>query len=299
MPSSTSYHLKDPKRGVMGPLGFDAIRDLLRAGAITVEAQVAREDEPFLELQKLEEFASLFERMSMRGSGSLRKMGFALLLFRLHRQGATGRLELTRDQERKIIYLEAGRPVFVSSNQPKERFGQYLLGQGLLDQHELRVALESMHVDQNRLMSTLLRLGLLDPNELANALRDQQVARLVDLCRWTDGAYEWIPDELHEHDRVPLGIDVTGLLVTAARAMSDQELHDRVKGRLERRLRVREPSALGALGLGPMEQRVIVHLSTGPKGTELLNELGVDDDRRMAVLRVLFLLAQTDNLAAN
>lgn len=296
MSSVITYHLKDPKRGVMGPLGFDAIRDLLRAGAIGTETQVAREDEPFLELQKLEEFSSLFERMSLRGAGSLQKMGFALLLYRLHRQRATGRLELSRDQERKVIYLEDGTPVFVSSNQPKERFGQYLLGQGLLDQHELRVALESMHVDQNRLMSTLLRLGLLDPNELANALRDQQSARLVDLCRWTDGTYEWIPDALHEHERVPLGIDVVGLLVSAARAMSAHELHGRVKALMDRRLRVKEPALIGGLGLGPMEQRVIVHLSTGPKGSELLNDLGVDDDRRQAVLRVLFLLSQTDNL---
>lgn len=296
--STTTYRLRDPQRGVLGPLGFEAVRDLLRAGAINIDSQIAREDEPFRSAGGLEEFASLMEDLQLRGGGSLSTMGFALLLYRLHRQRATGRLELRRDRDCKLIYLDRGKPVFVRSNQPRERFGQYLLGQGLLDQHELRVALESMHVDHNHLMHTIVRLGLLDANDLEVALREQQIARLVDLCRWTDGDYDWLPEETYQGDLMPLEIDVVQLLVNASRMMTDMELSDWLAPLLSRRLCTKDPSRVSELHLGPLEQRVVYYVTGKATGVQIVNQLGVDDDQRGAVLRVLYLLQQTDNLRA-
>ncbi|MEO1482272.1 MAG: DUF4388 domain-containing protein [Myxococcota bacterium] len=291
-----TYRLRDGDGGVVGPLGFNAVRDLLRAGAIGADAEVARGDGPFSQIKRLKEFDCIFDRLGLRGGGSLEKMGFALLLYRLHRQRASGRLEVRRGNDYKIIYLEKGGPVFLKSNQPKERFGQYLLGQGLLDQHELRVALESMHVDQNRLVDTLLRLGLLDAGDLAVALREQQVSRLVDLCRWMDGEYDWMPDDLFEGDYMPLSIDVPQLIGQASRSLDDFELNQRLAPFLPRRLKVTHTETLGELHLGPVEKRIANHLFGKNTGVQVLNEFGVDDERRLTILRCLFLLHQTDHL---
>lgn len=296
-----TYRLRDPKRGVLGPLGYEAVRDLIRTGAVDTEVQISTGDGPFAGMATFNEFRFFTDRRlaGTAGKGDLSQLSFMTLLYRLHRQRANGRLEVERGEEYKVVFLEDGAPAYITSNHPRERFGQFLLGQGLIDQHELRMALETMHVDNNRLAATILRMGLLEGPDLYTALREQQIERLTQLCRWRTGHYIYTTESRHSGDRVQLGIDVHHLLLTAARQFTDGELIERLRPVLDKRLAVRDHSEIRAFHFGPMEQRIVHFMSGSQTGYELVNVLGTDEERRLNVLRALYLLFATDSLSVS
>ena len=109
--------------------------------------------------------------------GVLTETSAAKLFSGLAAQSETGLLVVQRGQILKEIFLVDGAPEFVASNAPSERFGEYLVRQGVLSPGELSMALAIMPQFNGKLGDTLVGLNLLRPLEVFRHL-DRKSTRL-------------------------------------------------------------------------------------------------------------------------
>lgn len=98
-----------------------------------------------------------------------------------------GLLLCERGGVRKEIYLAAGVPTFVTSNQSGELLGEWLVDAEVIDRAELDMALALMPRFEGRLGETLVALGLVDPVQLFRHIGEQVREKLLDLFTWTAG----------------------------------------------------------------------------------------------------------------
>lgn len=107
----------------------------------------------------------------------------------LHREGATGVLELTEVQGAYAgrvhrIHVERGLVGLVESGIPQVRFGDVLREIGMLDEGVLRRLAERLSWSPPKLVGEiLLDMGVIGPREVTVALRVQRRYRLERLCR--------------------------------------------------------------------------------------------------------------------
>lgn len=109
------------------------------------------------------------------------------ILGELLRARETGLLLCERAEARKEVYVEAGVPAFVTSNQPEELLGEALVRRGVIARHELELALAALPRYQGRLGETLVGMGLLHPVDLIHHLNEHVRQRLLSLFAWREG----------------------------------------------------------------------------------------------------------------
>lgn len=163
----------DAVRGETGPLrAVAAIPELARHLPASTRTPSSRRRTQMAETSELYELsgrsflAVLVESLRARDDGLL-----------LCEQGAV----------RKEVYLEGGVPVFVTSNRPEELLGEFLVGRGVLDRHELDIALATMPRFEGRLGETLVALGLVDAVQVFRHISEQVRDKLLDLFLWERG----------------------------------------------------------------------------------------------------------------
>lgn len=126
-------------------------------------------------------------------------------------------LLLCEDGElRKEVYLEAGVPVFVTSNVAGELLGEHLVTQGVVDRAELDLALAMMPRFEGRLGETLVALGLVDPVQLVRHIGTSVRDKLVDLCAWRRGHAALYRGVERPERAFPLGLDTWELFERGA-----------------------------------------------------------------------------------
>lgn len=288
---SVSYRLQDPKRGILGPVRLEMVRDLIATGAIDRAVLLSRDGGPFQPIDRFEELSQVVSKVAPRSfSGDLRQRTFFNVFYELYLRRSTGKLLARRGGKQREVYLEDGNPVFIASTIESERFGQFLVERGKLDPDDLQVALQSMHSDGGRLGTTLIRLGLLEPDEVFRSLRDQQVARLVDLYMWDTGAFSYTADELYLGDKFDLALDAGELLVRAAREMPELLLVERLDPYLNHFVQLTSPIEQVELGLSALERGVMEWLDGSHTPAEIIGKLFENEKRRRAALMVIYLL---------
>ena len=293
------YRLNDPQKGIIGPIGIATVRDLIEAGVIHKDILVSRDNGPFLPVANFQEIGfstSTQQALKPTYAGDIGKNTFFKVFYRLHLTRSTGLLVVRDDTRRKDIYLEDGQPVFVLSNIPYERLGEYLCLHALLERHELDVALASIATDDHRLGETLLRLGLLEPQELAEALKAQQMTRLVDVCLWEFGRYLFFEGKRHAGARVELGLAVPELIMHAAREMPERALLRRVNPHYYKIVRPtpRLAALTSQLAFSAAEHQVLKNLDGQRTVAELASIFGREEGLRRTALMIVYLLWEVD-----
>lgn len=124
--------------------------------------------------------------------GTLEDISLAALLAHARDQRATGALKLSRGKLHKIIYLRAGRPVFVDSNVRNETLGAYLLAKRIIDEHGLTRAMKHARSNNVKLGQALVQLGLVSPDVVDAGLQAQTRLKTLSALRWTDGAFSFV-----------------------------------------------------------------------------------------------------------
>jgi len=125
-------------------------------------------------------------------SGDLGETPFPCLLHNLYTLKATGLLQLTRANMKKVIYIKDGYPIFARSNLVRECLGQMMVDDGLITAEQCAESLEQ--VKQNgRLQGTvLIDMGLLSPHQLRDVLQNQSVEKLLEIFSWPEGQYQFV-----------------------------------------------------------------------------------------------------------
>ena len=141
----------------------------------------------------------------------------------------TGQLVLNRGAITKEIFLVDGAPEFIASNSPQERFGEYLVQQGVISPGELSMALAILPRFRGKLGDTLVGLNLLRPLEVFRYLTRQVREKMIDVFSWEDGTFQYLRGSINSRESFPLGLDafeiigagVAGLPLERVRAALD------------------------------------------------------------------------------
>jgi hypothetical protein len=216
------------------------------------------------------------------------------VLFRLMTSRATGLLVCSIGGIKKEIYVRDGMPEYVSSNVASELFGNYLVGQGILSEGELAMALAMMPHYGGKLGDTLVGLGLLRPLEVFRHLTRQVRAKLVDVCTWGKGSFGWYAGRENPREAFPLDLNGFEVLGAGAMALSDDAVDAWALRQRGTKLKAVKSGRIGPqrfelAGLRELHERLDGRRSVG----ELL-DVYTDAAERRRTGRLLILLQQSE-----
>jgi hypothetical protein len=282
------------RRGIIGPVKLDTVRDLADAGLVRADTLAERDDGPLVPVSALPELSSLVPHDGQGEpsySGDLAVVSFMRILQRLYGNRVTGLLLVRDATRRKDVYLEDGRPIFVASTIGKERLGEFLMAKGRISAAELRTALAAAQAEHEPLGASLARLSILESSEVDSALREQQTARLVDLCAWEHGRYAFYDGSRYEGARVDLQIDTPWLWVVAARHLPERVILRRLGDVLHQVVSGVDAQAVDlCIGALTAEERAVATLFDGEhSAVEIVTAESGTSSHRRSVLTVLYL----------
>jgi hypothetical protein len=143
----------------------------------------------------------------------------AELLVKHASQLRTGRLVIARGKHQKELFIEKGKIISCSSNDPSRFLAQRLIGTGMITEEQRQKALDIQRETHLALGRILVILGALTENQLHDAMRQKAADEIRELSMWTDAKYVFVEEEIPTLQLVPLRIDVAELIV--------QQLHAR------------------------------------------------------------------------
>ena len=124
----------------------------------------------------------------------------------------TGLLRFELRDAQKEIFLVGGAPESVSSSDAGERFGEYLVGRGILGPADLELALSMLPHYNGKLGDTLVALGMLRPLDVFRLLSEQVRDRVIDVFAWTEGTFAFYRGVTNRQESFPLGLDTFEIL---------------------------------------------------------------------------------------
>jgi two-component system OmpR family response regulator len=111
------------------------------------------------------------------------------LITAFYQSRETGELYCQRGKVKKVVYFEAGQPVFALSNLASDRFGQFLVRVAKIRPDQLQDAAALAASTQRRTGDVLVELGLLKETERLYFVGQQVKAIIYSLFGWEDGSY--------------------------------------------------------------------------------------------------------------
>ena len=223
-------------------------------------------------------------------SGELETSAVPRLLNAYYQARHHGELKLKQGQVLKVVYFEAGRPVYAASNLAQERFARFCARKGVLPESELAAVAELAKGEGVRTGEAMVRLGMLTPPRRFELL-DQQVREIIwSTFRWTDGEYSFAPKRPNRADLVKLSV-FPGDLILAGVEREFPLVELRQKLPADRRLTPTPdpPYELHELKLSDPQARLMAY-ADGSKTTEDLLALSDLPERETLATLVAFML---------
>jgi len=137
----------------------------------------------------------------------------AELLVKHASQQRTGRLVIASGSHEKELFIEKGKIISCSSNDPSRFLAQRLIASGLISEEQRQKALEIRRETQLALGRILIILGALTENQLHDAMRQKAEEEIAELSTWTEAKYVFVEEEIPTLQLVPLRVDVAELIV--------------------------------------------------------------------------------------
>jgi PAS domain S-box-containing protein len=133
----------------------------------------------------------------------------------------TGRLVLAKGKQEKELFIDKGKIISCSSNDPARFLAQRLIAVGMITEEQRQKALDIQRETQLALGRILVILGALTENQLHDAMRAKAEDEIRELSTWTDAKYVFVEEEIPTLQLVPLRIDVAELIVHQLHARDD------------------------------------------------------------------------------
>ncbi len=233
-------------------LNYAQVVERINDGSISEQDMISKNGGAFVEAAKLPELARHLAggvsttREVMRSTKSDRVVSLAdgsiisLLCEAAHKR-QTGLWIFAKGDVRKELYLENGKPRFVTSNVKTEMLGEYLVAEKVIERSELDMALAVMPRYQGRLGDTLTALGLVEPVQLFQHIEEQVRAKLLDVFLWPSGEASYYAGVEPPESAFPLEIEPWDLIGTGCRLRVREGLEDtRFEGRDDASLVLRD-----------------------------------------------------------
>jgi eukaryotic-like serine/threonine-protein kinase len=211
---------------------FSRILEMVATGELRLEDEVALWGAPFQAVEKIEELArhllpSTTQTTSrMFGPGlpdfvaDFSDVPMLAVLAKLHDEKRTCSMFVTQSlkyrEQRKDVYIRDGRLLHVTSTDPDELLGRYLVHHSILTEAQLEEALSQLAKTQKQLGEVLIGLGMVDAVDVFTALRNQGRDRIAALCGWKRGSAQLYPGAAPERMLFPLDLDLTLCMMAGA-----------------------------------------------------------------------------------
>jgi PAS domain S-box-containing protein len=137
----------------------------------------------------------------------------AELLVKYTSEERTGRLVVASGSREKELFVDKGKIISCSSNDPARFLAQRLIGSGMITEEQRQKALDIQSETQLALGRILIILGALTENQLHDAMRSKAEEEIAELCTWRDAKFVFVEEEIPTLQLVPLRIDAAELLV--------------------------------------------------------------------------------------
>ncbi|MBS2029201.1 MAG: response regulator [Deltaproteobacteria bacterium] len=209
------------------------------------------------------------------------------LLAAAHQGKLTGELRLKRGQVVKVIWLDAGRPIYAASNVAAERFGRHAVAKGILTADDLLTVQELAAREQVKTGEAMVRLGLLSADTRSALLHDQALQIIASTFEWPDGEHQFISRKVGKADVMPLALSLPAVMLAGFLRVPLVKLRDRLP-----RDKMLSPAPdpvfeLHQLELSPAQARLVM-AADGTKTVEDLVSLADMEEREaLALLEML------------
>lgn len=295
----TEYRIRDDERGLIGPVQLEALCDLLESESIKKNAQVSKNDGPFEPLQSFSEIASFLESLSPTKptiTGTLGPRTIVPVLHQIHTDQDTGLLKVKDGALRKDVYACKGQLMYLSSSISSERLGHFLVMRKVIGQKDLEVALRYSRQRQRRLGETLVQLGILEPDDLFHELRRHQIERLMELCCWRTGSYEYFQGRAFPGDEPGLQTAIPKLIMTVVRQMPEDMLLPYLETFMSHAPAHIDNNIVTTLGFNDAERKILEMLDGTQTLEQVMQGIGPLGIENVFALRVFHVLVETNAL---
>jgi serine/threonine-protein kinase len=198
------YWAKVGDGGVMGPMPFAHIIELIYRDKIKNFTEVSKDGHVYTQARQFDELARHLPVSTPTSkninSGSPKRRGMLEIetvlnvLLTISSSKDYGVLVCEHQGKRKEIYVKDGLVHYVSSNESGDLLGEYLVKNDIIEQVELEMALALLPKFHGHLGDTLIALGMLSAVELMHYISEQILMRLKSVFTWNEGVYEFFED---------------------------------------------------------------------------------------------------------
>jgi hypothetical protein len=171
----------------------------------------------------------------------------AMILAKMFAQSFTGRVGFRKDGAEKIVYFDAGRPVFASSNEPGDRMGELLVREGKITASQYERC--QIHVAQSgrRMGEILVDFGYLKRRELLPAVRRHVEDVLYSLFGWDHGIYRITEETTASAERIRLSRHPASLVMEGIRRKLGRTTLEKLLGASSTVIEVPDRERLGGI----------------------------------------------------
>lgn len=243
-------------------------------------------------------------RPSTPRAGSIEEVEIPRLLWRLHSERFSGRVQLQRGRAQKQVWLAEGEVVFVRSNLSSDRLVDGLLRRGVLTRPQYETARRLAAKQPSRAGRLLVEAGFVKPRELHRLLQDHLTRVLDETFAWSDGSWVLEPGETID-ERVVVDTPMPVMILEGIRIrVETAELRQRLGRRVVcPRLATGRNSFSDALAniadtlrVLPEEERWLARFDGKHGLDELIAEAGGDEHALLALVYALYVLEMAELL---
>jgi tetratricopeptide (TPR) repeat protein len=157
--------------------------------------------------------------------GSLKEASLADVCQLLAMGQKTGCLSVTDRSRFGQIFFDRGRITYANIVNRRDRLGDLLVRDGVLDHNQLRELLDAQAREPDRrLGELLLERGLITEEQLRGYIREQVEEAIYHLFTWSQGNFFFEVDQRPEPGEVLLSLNAEGLLLEGARRVDEWSL---------------------------------------------------------------------------
>lgn len=163
--------------------------------------------------------------------GSIKDFGLADILQLIYFQRKDGVLTVEGNMDRVSLLIIGGNIVGAESKKRMEdnRIGRILYKKGLINETDLRAALEEQQRTGARLGNILMSKALVERETIQEILKNQITETVIQLFGWKDGTYKFSAQSVHQDKGVAFSIDTQHLLMEGLRIIDELAL---IKGKI-------------------------------------------------------------------
>jgi hypothetical protein len=203
-----------------------------------------------------------------------------MVLAKMFASGATGRVVFRRDEIETVVFFDAGRPVFASSSEPRDRMGELLVREGKITASQYERCQTVVTESGRRMGEILVDLGYLKRRELLPAVRRHVEDIVYALFGWDRGKFQILLDSQPSAERIRLSRHPAALVLEGVRRKLDRTTLERLVGPPSTVIEVCDRERLGGIistgDLAAEERAALAAIDGQADLTQVARVAGID-----------------------